>query len=193
MFGGTVNGDDGNAFYRTTSSTTAGKAYKPNKISGGGSALSATSLQAAKALFDNQVDPNGYPLGYDGMTPIILHGPTNWQTITALMQSVAIVYGGASASLQPNTNVWQGRMKPVMSRYMENSKYVNSATAFALFFDPVALAALEVCFLNGVDTPAVLQAGPDFQFDRLGISIRGAMPFGVNQQNFRGSVYVAGA
>jgi hypothetical protein len=41
---------------------------------------------------------------------------------------------------------------------------------------------IEVAFLNGVDTPAVLQAGPDYQFDRLGISIRGTMPFGVNQQ-----------
>lgn len=198
MAAGTVSGDDGNAFWRTTSLMTAaakkaGTAYMPNKTSGAGSALSATSLQTVKALFDNQVDPNGNPLGFDGMTPIILHGPTNWQPVTALLQAVAIVYGGATAALQPNANVWQGQLKPVMSRYIENANYVNSTTAFWVLFNPVALAVIEVCFLNGVDTPAVLQAGPDYQFDKLGISIRGTMPFGANQQNFRGGVYSVGA
>jgi hypothetical protein len=84
MLAGTVNGDDGNAFFRTTSLTTAaakkaGTAYKPNKLTGGGSALSATRLTAAKALFDNQIDPNGNPLGFDGTTPVLIHGPTNWR------------------------------------------------------------------------------------------------------------------
>jgi hypothetical protein len=57
----------------------------------------------------------------------------------------------------------------------------------------MALAFIELAFLNGVDTPTVLQAGPDYQFDRLGISIRGTMPFGCNQQNFRGGVYNQGS
>ena len=193
MYAGTVNGDDGNPFWRTTTSAVMGKAYKPNKTSGAGSALSATSLQTVKALFDNQVDPNNNPLGFDGMTPVLLHGPTNWQIVNQLLQSAALVYGGATAALQPATNIWQGRMKPVMSRYLESPSYVNSSTAWWVLFDPVALATIEVAFLNGVDTPAVLQAGPDFQFDRLGISIRGTMPFGCNQQNFRGGVFSAGA
>jgi len=198
MFAGTVNGDDGNAFFRTTSSTTAaamkaGTAYKPNKTSGGSSALSATSLQVVKALFDNQIDPNGNPLGFDGMKPTLLFGPSNWQTAMALLQAAAIVYGGGSAALQPNANVWAGYFKPVMSRYIEAANYVNSTTAWAMFFDPAALAAVEIAFLNGVDTPAVLQAGPDYQFDKLGISIRGSIAYGVSQQNFRGAVYAAGA
>ena len=194
----TLNGDDGVAFFRTSSLTTAaamkaGTAYKPNKATGAGSAFSDTALTAAKALFDNQIDPNGNPLGFDGLIPVLLHGPTLWRAVTAQMQSVAIVYGGASAALQPNANVWNGMMKPVMSRYLENANYLNSTTAWFIFFNPVALAVAEICFLNGVDTPAVLQAGPDFQFDRPGISIRGTMPFGSNQQNFRGGVYNVGA
>jgi hypothetical protein len=198
MAAGTVNGDDGNAFWRTTSSTTsaamrAGTAYKPNKTSGGGSALQPSSLQTVKALFDNQIDPNGNPLGFDGVQPVLLFGPSNWQTATALLQAAAIVYGGASTSLQPDKNVWQGYCKPVLSRYIENANYVNSATAWWILFNPVALAVIEVCFLNGVDTPAVLTASPDYQFDKLGISIRGTMPFGSNQQNFRGGVYAVGA
>lgn len=198
MLAGAVNGDDGVAFFRTTSSQTAaakkaGTAYNANKFTGGGSALSATSLQTARALFDNQTDPNGNPLGFDATGPVLLHGPTLWQTATGLMQAAAIVYGGGAAALQPNVNVWQGYAEPVMSRYMENANYVNSATAWLMLYAPAALALIEACFLNGVDTPAVLNAGPDFQFDRPGISIRGTMPFGVTQQNFRAGVYSAGA
>lgn len=195
MMAGTVNGDDGVAFWRTSSSTTpvakkAGTAYLPNKTTG---ALSATSLSAVRALFENQIDPNGNPLGFDGMKPIILFGPSNWQGVTALMQAAAIVYGGASAALQPNVNVWQGYMTPVQSKYIENANYGNSATAFFVLFDPVALPVIETGFLTGMDSPAVLTAGPDYQFDRLGISIRGTQAFGVKQQNFRGGVFCTGA
>jgi hypothetical protein len=198
MLAGTINGDDGLAFFRTTSLTTdaaaqAGTAYKPNKLTGGGSALSSAALTAAKALFDNQIDPNGNPLGFDGTTPVLIHGPTNWRAATELASYPQLVYGGGAAALQPQGNVWAGRFKPVMSRYMENANYVNSATAWLLAFDPMALAFLEIAFLNGVDTPTVLQAGPDYQFDRLGISIRGTMPFGVTQQNFRAATYAVGA
>lgn len=197
-----LNGDDGNAFWRTTSSTTAaakqgGTAYLKNKVSGATTALSTASLQTVKAVFDNQIDPNGNPLGFDGAMPILLFGPSNWLTAAQLMQASYIVMAGlastSSASIQPNVNIWQGTMKPVMSRYIENASYGNSTTAWWILFNPAALPVIEVAFLNGVDTPAVLQAGPDYQFDRLGISIRGTMPFGVTQQNFRGGVYSAGA
>lgn len=193
-----LNGDDGSAFWRTSSSVTAaamkaGTAYKPNKLSGAGSAFGDAGLKAAWAAFWNQIDPNGNPLGFDGMTPVLLHGPTLWRDVTAQGQAPAIVYGGASAANAPSANPWQGKYKPVMSRYVENANYVNTTTGWWLMFNPIALAVIEVCFLNGVDTPAVLQAGPDYQFDRLGISIRGTMPFGANQQNFRGGVYSVGS
>lgn len=192
-----ANGDDGNAFWRTTSSSTMGSAYNANKTSGAGSALSATSLLTVKKLFDNQIDPNKNPLGFDGAQPILLFGPSNWKVATELMTAEYIIMAGlastSAASYQMNRNVWQGFAKPVMSRYIDNASYVNSTTAFWMLFNPAALPVIEVAFLNGVDTPAVLQASPDFQFDKLGISIRGTMPFGVNQQNFRGGVYSVGA
>lgn len=195
MAGGTVNGDDGATFWRTTSdSATKNKMFNKNKISGGTSALSSASLQTAKAVFDNQVDPNGNPLGFDAGMPVLLFGPSNWVTATELLTYRELVGTGQTATpKQPSGNIWGGRMKPVMSRYIENAKYGNSTTAFWILFDPVALATIEVAFLNGVDTPSVLQAGPDYQFDRLGISIRGTMPFGVTQQNFRGGVFSVGA
>jgi hypothetical protein len=199
MAAGSVNGDDGNAFWRTTSSVTtaamkAGTAYKPNKATSGTSAFSSTSLKTAKALFDNQIDPNGNPLGFDGLKPILMFGPTLWNDVMQVLYASALVYGGSTTGpATPNYNAFQGYFEPCMSRYIENANYVNSATAWWILFNPIALAVIEVCFLNGVDTPAVLQASPDFQFDRLGISIRGTMPFGSNQQNFRGGVYNVGA
>jgi len=199
MAAGTTLGDDGVSFWRTSSDTTAasksaGKAYKLNKFTGGGSALSSTSLTTAKAAFDNQLDPNGNPLGFDGLMPILLFPPTLWRPATELLRYNALAGTGQTATpLQPDGNVWAGLMKPVMSRYLENANYVNSATGWYVLFNPVALAILEVCFLNGVDTPTVLQASPEYQFDRLGVSIRGTMPFGSNQQNFRGGVFSAGA
>jgi hypothetical protein len=198
MAAGTVNGDDGNGFFRTTSSTSAaakkaGTAYLPNKFTGAGSVFGDAGLKQAKAAYDNQIDPNGNPLGFDGGAPVLLHGPTLWRDVTAQMQAPAIVYGGASTARDPNMNVWVGLMEPAMSRYIENANYVNSTTAWWILFNPAALAVMEVVFLNGTDTPAVLQAGPDYQFDRLGISIRGTMPFGCNQQNFRGGVYNQGS
>jgi hypothetical protein len=199
MAAGTVNGDDGNPFWRTTSSTTAaaikaGTAYKPNKTSGGTSVLAPAGMQVVKALFDNQIDPNGNPLGFNGLKPVLLFGPSNWQNAMQVLYASSLVYGGSTAAAAaPNFNAFQGFFNPVMSRYVESPTYVNSTTAWWMLFNPIALAAIEVCFLNGVDTPAVLQAGPEFQFDRLGISIRGTMPFGSNQQNFRGGVYAVGA
>lgn len=188
--------DDGTAFWRTTSSTVAGKLSGPNKLTGGGSALSSAALQAAKQLFDKQTDPNGNPLGYDGMTPILLFPPELWMTANELVDpaAVGLVYGGGSAAKQPNINMWKGRLKPVMSRYLSNTNYANaSATAWYNLFAPVALAVIEACFLNGVDTPTVQTASPEFQFDRLGVSIRGVLDFGVNAQNFRAGVRSDGA
>jgi hypothetical protein len=203
--GATITADDGNAFFRTTTNLPgpgipitgrggASQYYNKNKFTGGTTALSATSLGTAKAGYDNQIDPNGNPLGYDGAKPRLLIGPTNWQTARGLMQADLIVSGNSSNTWGlPNRNVWNNYADIVLSRYIENANYINSTTPWFLFFDPSALAAMQVCFLNGVDTPAVLTAGPDFNFDRLGISVRGTMPFGVTQQNFRGVVYMAGA
>ena len=196
--GAIITADDGLAFFRTTTNLPSGQInsgtvyYNKNKLTGAGSALSATSLQTAKAAYDNQLDPNGNPLGFDGSKPRLLCGPTNWQTMRALMQADMIAQVVSGTTLQPNKNVWNDYATPMISRYMENANYVNSTVAWFLMFDPTALPTIEVCFLNGVDTPAVLMAGPDFQFDRPGMSIRATMAFGATQQNFRGAIYNAG-
>lgn len=201
--------DDGNAFFANT----AGKHGTTNSTiqsalqvlgnanliaAGAGSALASGSLQTAKQMFDKQIDPNGNPLGFDGLVPILLFPPELWLTAIELVDpsAIGLVYGGATTSKQPNINLWKGRLKPCMSRYLSNTdKFpaTASATAWYILFAPIALAMIEVAFLNGVDTPTVQTAGPDFQFDRLGISIRGILDFGVNLQNYRAAVKSPGA
>jgi Caudovirus prohead serine protease len=194
----TINADDGNPFWNSTGNpATHGTAPNgqvaagPNVFSGGTSALSSASLQTAKQMFDSQLDPNGNPLGFDEAKPILLFPQQLWLTAMELVDPAALglVYGGASAAKQPNINMWKGRFTPVMTRYLSNTNYTgNSTTAWYILFNPVALSVIETCFLNGVDTPTVQMASQDFQFDRLGMSVRGILDMGVNAQNFRGGI-----
>lgn len=188
------NGGSTNFFAATH--TITGESGNSNYQSGAGTALSSTSLKAAKLLFDKQVDPKGYPLGAEA--EILLYPPDLDQTAWELLNSSYLVMAGlastSSASVQPSDNRWRGKYKPVMSRYLSNASYTGySATAWYLLANPGYLAAIEVAFLNGVDMPTVQQAGIDYQFDRLGISIRGVFDFGVSMQNFRAAVKSAGA
>ncbi len=206
-----VNGDDGNTFFSAGRTTApAGQVVaNDNYMSGGSSALSSAALQTAKQMFDNQIDPMGYPLGFDN-PPVLLFPPELWQTAIELVDpsAIGIVYGGASASRQPNINLWKGRLKPVMSRYLNKTlttfipnigntsptTVTGSTTAWYVLYPAVAgVNVIEVAFLGGVDTPTVQTAGPDWNFNRLGISMRVLFDFGVNQQNFRAGIKSAGA
>jgi hypothetical protein len=182
--------DNGQAFWNAAAH--AASNALPNLLTGAGSALSSASLQAAVTAFNKQTDPAGYPLGIE---PEILLYPSELDvTARELMNSQFLVYGGASAAKQPNTNIWAGRFTPVMSRYLSNPSIPGfSATGWYLLGNPALAPVVEVAFVNGVDVPTVQTAGPDFQFDRLGISARGVFDCGVNNQNFRGGVKSAGA
>jgi hypothetical protein len=216
-----INADDGNPFFNNVSGKhgtaptdllqTIGNAnYQTNATLGSATALSSATLQQAKLLFDNQIDPNGNPLGLDTELPILLFPPDLWVTATELVDpsAMGLVYGGSTAAKQPNINLWKGRMKPVMSRYLNKTittrlsqpgstmavaTVSGSTTAWYVCFNPAALAAIEVAFLQGQDAPTVQMASQDFQFDRLGMSMRGIFDFGCNLQNYRGAVKMLGA
>jgi hypothetical protein len=153
-------------------------------------------LQAAKLLFDRQVDPAGKPLGLDA--EILLYPPELDTAATELMNAQFIIMAGlastASASKQPNTNIWKGRFKPVMSRYLSNSALTGySTTAHYLLANPGVCPVIQIAALNGQMTPTIQTAGQDWQFNMLGISMRGWGGVGVNMQNFRGAVKSAGS
>jgi len=181
------------AAIHTLSGTQQGKS---NLSSGAGSTLTSDGIKAAKLLFDKQVDPAGQPLGLDA--EILLYPPELDVNAIELMNAQFIVMAGlastSSASKQPNTNIWKGRFKPVMSRYLSDSRFTGaSATAWYLLGNPVVCPTIQIAALNGQMTPVVQTAGTDWQFNTLGMSMRAWGGVGVSMQNFRGGVKSAGA
>ncbi len=213
---GNVNADDGNPFWANSAGGVAAGNHGTNTptgiqviaggnlLAGGSSALSSASLQIAKQFMDNQIDPTGNPMDLD-MLPILLFPPELWLTAMELVDpsAVGLVLGAASTTRQPNVNMWKGRLKPVMSRYLNktlktfipnqgntsDTSVTGSTTAWYNLYPAVAgVNVIEAAFLNGVDTPTVQTAGPDWNFNRLGISMRVVFDYGVNGQNFRAGV-----
>jgi hypothetical protein len=215
-----LNADDGASFFANSNGLhtatptdplqTPGNAnYLTNAILGSSTVLSSAAMQQAKLLYDNQIDPFGQPMP-DESGPTVLISADNWVTAKELFSpgATTIVYGGGSAAKQPNYQVWAGWAKLAMSKYLNKSLTFRpspgvgsqakvtasgSTTAWYVLFDAAICAALEIAFLNGVDTPTVQMASQDFQFDRLGMSSRVLFDFGVQQQNFRAAVKMLGA
>lgn len=190
-------GDGGGStnFYASTH-TIAGQSANSNYSSGATTTLTSEGLRLANILFANQVDPAGKPLGID---PELLVYPAELDNAALeLMNAQFIIMAGlastSSASKQPNTNIWKGRYKPLMSRYLNKSAYTGySATAWYLLANPSIIPVIQIAALGGQMTPMIQTAGQDWQFNQLGITMRGWGGFGVNPQNFRGAVKSAGA
>lgn len=179
--------DGGSTNFFAATHTIANQQGNSNYSSGGGSALSSAGLTAAVLLFDNQIDPVGNPLGVDA--EVLLYPPDLQTTALELMNSEYIVQSSGATTKQPSTNIWKGRFKPVKARYMNKSAYTGySAAAWYLLANPNILPTIEVVFLNGNEMPQVQVAGPDFQFNVLGITTRAVFDMGVAMQNFRGGV-----
>lgn len=189
--------DDGGStnFYAATHTIT-GQSANSNYQSGATTTLSDAGLKAAVILFNNQVDPAGKPLGID--PELLVYPPDIDANAVELMNAQFIVMAGlastSSASKQANTNIWKGRFKPVMSRYLNKSAYTGfSTTAWYLLANPAVMPVIQIAALNGQMTPTIQTAGTDWAFNTLGISMRGWGGVGVNPQNFRGGVKSAGS
>ena len=168
-------------------------ANNSNYLSGGGSALSISSLTAAEKLFLNRTDNNGDPVM---LLPSILLVPTSLSVtanqLTRDLQTIAVGVG-ASASTVPNGNPHAGRFQPVVSPFLENANLTNySTTGWYLLAAPQGSSGLiEVGFLNGQTKPTI-ESG-ELDFSMLGMSLRGYWDFGVAQQDSRFGVLNAGA
>lgn len=188
--------DGGSTSFFAATHTITGQSANANYQSGASTTLTSDGLKAAKILLDKQVDPAGKPLGIDA--EILLYPPELDVPAIELMNAQFLVMAGlastAAASKQPNTNIWKGRFRPVMSRYLSNTAYTGaSATAWYLLANPNIIPVIQIAALNGQLTPTIQQAGQDWNFNMLGISMRGWGGVGVSMQNFRGAVKSAGA
>ncbi len=189
--------DDGGStnFYAATHTIT-GQSANSNLSSGATTTLTSEGLRLANVLFANQVDPAGKPLGVD--PELLIYPPELDNAALELMNAQFIIMAGlastSAATKQPNTNIWKGRYKPLMSRYLNKSAYTGfSTTAWYLLANPGIIPVIQIAALGGSLTPMIQTASHDWQFNTLGISMRGWGGYGVNGQNFRGGVKSAGA
>jgi phage major head subunit gpT-like protein len=152
-----------------------------NLITGATTALSIDSLSALEQLFLDQTDTEGRPLG---VTPGVLLLPTALAAFGNAIARSLEVRDNTANTKTPTQNPHAGKFEPVVSAYLGNAKYTgNSAKAFYLLANPADLAAIEVAFLNGQESPTIETADADF--GTLGIQMRGYHDFGVAKQDFR--------
>lgn len=140
--------------------------YYAKATAAGGNALSLASLKTAATAYRKLTDPDGNPLG---IAPSVLLVPPELElTAAELMGSSLLISGNTTA--QGNANVLAGRYRVV------SSAYLSSASTWWLCSDAADLAAMDVVFLNGQQTPTIeqVEASPD----TLGVTMRGYMDFG---------------
>lgn len=175
-------------FYSATH-TTAGDTGNSNLSSGAGSALSIAGITAAELMFLNQVDAKGEPLG---ISPSVLLVPNALFTLGTSLMTDRELRDTTASTKYTTGNPHAGKFQVVRSSYLSNSTITNnSAAAYYLLANPMDLPAIEVCFLNGQETPTVESA--DVDFDMLGIQMRAYFDVGVAKQDFRAVVKSAGS
>ncbi len=168
--------------------STANKNYK----AGADTALSIDSLSTARQLFRKQSKPGKNSKRPLGIMPHILLVPTALEDLAVqLMTSKELLMTTAEGVPAPRTNPQVGRYQVVSTEYIGGEFLDNgSDKAWYLFADPRILAAVEVAFLNGKDSPTVERADADF--NTLGVQFRGYIDFGTRQQDNRAAVLMKG-
>jgi phage major head subunit gpT-like protein len=154
------------------------------------SVLSDAGLLNADTIFATQTKPDGTPIG---LTPAILLVPRALRaTAMNLMASSVMIAQGANAAPVPANNAWSDYARVVASVYLQSSSITGySATGWYVLADPNECAAIEIAYLFGQETP-IVETG-EFDFDRLGLAMRGYMDFGVKKQEYRAAVKLKGA
>jgi len=162
-----------------------------NYQEGAGTALTDTGggLVDAEKLFLALTDADGNPLGVE---PALLLVPADLSATARRLYSSAEIRDTTANVKYAVANIWQNRYRPLVSQYLNKSKYTGySATAHYLLADPANLATIEVCFLDGREAPTVESSDADF--DTLGIQFRGYHDFGVALAEWRAGVKSKGA
>ena len=140
-------------------------------LSAGSLALSLANLQALATKFRKLKDPDNNPVAVE---PRILLVPVDLELTAAEIMGSSLLVGGSSAT--PDRNVLAGRYQVVASSYLTNT------TDYYLLASPADLPAMEVAFLNGVQSPIVETAEADFS--TLGVQMRGYFDFGVAKAEY---------
>jgi hypothetical protein len=138
-------------------------------------ALALANLKNITTLFRKLKDPDGNPVAVD---PRILLVPADQELAAAEIMGTNLLVGGNTTV--PNVNVLAGRYQVVSTTYLTNTD------DYYLVASPADLPAMEVAFLNGVQSPIVETAEADF--NTLGVQMRGYFDFGVAKAEYLASV-----
>jgi hypothetical protein len=150
--------------------------------------MTTGGLDATNTIFENQVDPDGKPLG---IMPSILLVPTALKAKALQLMNSEKLIDGTSTGTQGDANVYRGRFRVESSPYMSNASYTGfSAAAWYLLADPRELPVIEIAALNGRVEPVVETADADFNV--LGVQMRGYSDVGVALQEYRAGVRADG-
>ena len=149
------------------------------------SALSITSLGAARAALAKMQDANGDPLATEGRYLLV---PTELEPLALqIYTSVTLNETTTTDKPRPVNNPYVNRYQPVASPYLSTgSGGGQSPTTWYLLADPAALPAFQVAYLDGRRKPVVETA--DAEFNTLGMSMRAYWDFGVARIDHRGVV-----
>jgi len=138
-------------------------------------ALSLSNLKKLVTRFRKLKDPDGNPVA---VMPSVLLVPADLEIAAAEIMGASLLVGGSSTV--PNVNPLAGRYQVVASTYL------SSIEDYYLVANPADLPAMEVAFLNGVQSPVVETAEADF--NTLGVHMRGYFDFGVAKAEYLASV-----
>jgi phage major head subunit gpT-like protein len=160
-----------------------------NYQSGAATVLAEAGLNTALKLFRDLKGPDGNRVG---LNPTKLLVPSDLEATAAKYYKSSEMRDTTASTKIPTTNIYFNRFAPVVVPELSDSDFTGySATHWWLLPDPGMLASMEMCFLNGQQTPTIESAEADF--DTLGIQFRGYHDFGPNVSEWRASVMSAGA
>jgi hypothetical protein len=159
-----------------------------NLSTGAGSALGLAGLTAATTKMDKQTDEKGRAIAVEAD---MLITPSELKATNEGIHSSELLITGTGAE-RTDKNIYRGKYRPFSTPFLSNSTITNnSATAWYLFSDPAVLAAFNISYLNGRETPIIEETDPDPRY--LGRVFRIYYDFGVDQGDPRGAVKSNGA
>ena len=163
-----------------------------NYISGADTAFGPDSLSEAFATMRAQKGGAGTPTRPINIRPTAILVPVDLEMdALSLMGSNQLLITGDTDLKIAADNPHRNKYEVIAAPHLSDTYYTGaSAVGWYLFSDPNQVAAYELCFLNGVQTPTIEQmdAGPNV----LGLTFRGYIDFGVNTQDPRGAVFAKG-
>ena len=152
-----------------------------NYFEGATTNLSIDSLETAYEFFLNQTDSSGKPIM---MAPAILL-TTNSEAVMARKLYTDTEYRFTTSSLKESiNNQWRGMFRPEVSPYLGRlGTTVNTSQWYLLSEPNTDVSAIQIAFLNGVQTPTIETATLDLSM--LGMQWRGIFDFGIGLQDNR--------